>query len=124
MIWRISSLELEKSKMLQGEAEELANLVKCLNKTSKAYGIEISAEEINLIKFLNKTSKAYGLEINAEKTNLIEFLNKTSKAYGTEISAGETNLMRNTKMASPLIAELTHIHHQQRHLQILWTHHQ
>ena len=34
---------------LAGEEEELANLVECLDKTSTAYGMEISAEKTRLI---------------------------------------------------------------------------
>ena len=47
---------------LAGKEEELANLVECLDKTSTAYGMEISAEKTKLM-----TNNASGINTEISK---------------------------------------------------------
>ena len=60
---------------LAGEAEELENLVECLNKASTAYGMEISAEKTKLM-----TNNTSGIKIES-KVNGHKFDTVTSFKY-------------------------------------------
>ena len=50
---------------LAGEEEELANLVGCLDKVSKAYGMEISAEKT---KLMTSNTSGINTEIKNKRT--------------------------------------------------------
>ena len=55
---------------LAGEEEELAKLVECLDKASRAYGMEISAEKTNLMT--NNTSGTNTeIKVNGQKLETI-----------------------------------------------------
>ena len=75
----LSALEAEQSQTfrfadgidgLEGEKEELANLVKHLNKVSTAYGMEISAKKAKLMT-INTSGINTGIKVNGQKLETV-----------------------------------------------------
>ena len=73
---------------LAGEEEELANLVGCLDKVSKAYGMEISAEKTKLM-----TSNTSGInteiKVNGQKLETVTSFKYLGSVITDEVSKPE-----------------------------------